>query len=495
MPHQDDPGTRNRALGVLGLALLLPVLLAIVVFPTAMYDTRELIAWGREFPIVTPFHPPLMVWIGGIVDRFTGTSAAVMILTGQVLIAIGLIYFYRTLRLATTRDNALLFTLLYGTTSYTIFAPLSFALNADILQLTSWPAVLFHFLRAAQSDRMRHWIGFGFWSAAAVLTKYNAVVLFLGMASSIVLLPAFRTILKRPGFYVAVATGTVLILPHVVAVLRHSAAFEYGLDHFDLQNALSQRLNGIAELFQSYLVFAAPAYLIVAYGLWKGMLAIRPARQDRSAASQFLLFTAAAAHIILVALVMITGLNFLARFGAPYIMLTFLACAPLISGSEICMRWFDRIVVPATGALYLIAGIAIAVIFTAFASHSVMQEPTGEAARLILKDWDSKYSCGPAYFVGGRQGVYGVGIEAGRNVTVLAYREIASAIWYDDNKLRTGGAVVMDTDPEFKERMLKYLPGKVYSAESKITVPLRRTWTGKQFTFPYRFIAPQNCPR
>ncbi|MBV5271261.1 MAG: hypothetical protein JZU55_16850, partial [Afipia sp.] len=64
-----------------------------------------------------------------------------------------------------------------------------------------------------------------------------------------------------------------------------------------------------------------------------------------------------------------------------------------------------------------------------------------------------------------------------------------------DNKLRTGGAVVMDTDPEFKERMLKYLPGKVYSAESKITVPLRRTWTGKQFTFPYRFIAPQNCPR
>lgn len=240
MPHQDDPGTRNRALGVLGLALLLPVLLAIVVFPTAMYDTRELIAWGREFPIVTPFHPPMMVWIGGIVDRFTGTSAAVMILTGQVLIAIGLIYFYRTLRLATTRDNALLFTLLYGTTSYIIFAPLSFALNADILQLTSWPAVLFQFLRAAQSDRMRHWIGFGFWSAAAVLTKYNAVVLFLGMASSIVLLPAFRTILKRPGFYVAVATGTVLILPHVIAVLRHSTAFEYGLDHFDLQRSRSR---------------------------------------------------------------------------------------------------------------------------------------------------------------------------------------------------------------------------------------------------------------
>ncbi|MGL5167347.1 MAG: glycosyltransferase family 39 protein [Afipia sp.] len=493
MPNQDFPGTRNRALGVLGLALLLPVLLAIVVFPTAMYDTRELIAWGREFPIVTPFHPPMMVWIGGIVDRLFGTSAAIMILTGQILIAVGLIYFNRTLRLATTHDNALLFTFLYGTSAYTIFAPLSFALNADILQLISWPAVLFHFLRAAQSNRIRHWIALGFWSAVAILTKYNAVVLFMAMASSILSLPSFRTALKRPGPYVAVATGTLLILPHVIAVLKHSAAFEYGLDHFDLQNPLSERLNGIAELFLGYLIFALPGYLIVAFGLWKGFLAVRAEQQDRSPASQFLLFTAASAHVILIALVMITGLNFLARFGAPYIMLTFLACAPLVEWGENCKRWFDHVVVPFIGGLYLIAGIAVAVIFTGFASHSAMQEPTAEAARLILKDWDSKYSCGPAYFVGGRQATYGVGIEARRNVTVLAYREIAGATWYNDDKLRAGGAVVMDTDPEFKERMVKYLPGKVYSDEHKVTVPLRRTWTGKQFTFPYRFIPPQGC--
>lgn len=492
MPNRNYSGTRNRTLGVLGLALLLPVLLAVAVFPTAMYDTRELIAWGREFPLVTPVHPPMMVWIGGIIDKLFGTSAAVMILAGQILIAIGLVYFYRTLRLATTRDNALLFTFLYGTSSYTIFAPLSFALNADILQLTSWPAILFHFLRATQSDRMRHWIAFGFWSAAAILTKYNAVVLFLGMASSILILPAFRTVLKRPGLYAAVATGAVLILPHVVAVLRHSAAFEYGLDHFDLLNPISERLNGIAELLLSYLIFAVPGYLIVAFGLWKGLLVVR-SPQNRSPAPQFLLFTAATTHIVLVALVMITGLNFIARFGAPYIMLTFLACAPLVGWSENCMRWFNRIVVPGIGALYLMAAIAVAVFFTAFASHSAMQEPTTEAARLILKDWDSKYSCGPAYFVGGRQATYGVGVDARRNVTVLASREIAGATWYDDNKVRTGGAVVMDGGFEFNERMVKFLPGKVYSDESKITVPLRRTWTGKQFTFPYRFIAPQGC--
>ncbi|MBR2120459.1 MAG: glycosyltransferase family 39 protein [Afipia sp.] len=494
MPSEDHSRLRRGpALAVLGLALLLPVLLAIIVFPTAMYDTRELIAWGREFPIVTPFHPPMMVWIGGIVDRLFGTSAAVMILTGQLLIAVGLVYFYRTLRLATTRDNALLFTFLYGTSSYTIFAPLSFALNADILQLTSWPAVVFHFLRAVQSNRMRDWIAFGFWSAVAVLTKYNAVVLFFGMASSILLLPACRQVLKRPGFYAAIATGVVLILPHIVAVLRHSAAFEYGLDHFDFQNPLSQRLAGVAELLAGYLTFAIPGYLIIAIGLWKGFLKIHVPEPDQSSASRFLLFTTVSAHIALVVLVMITGLNFLARFAAPYIMLTFLAVAPLMEWSERGKSWVKRSVVPFIAGLYLVAGIAVAVVFTTFASHSAMQEPTAEAARLILKDWDSKYTCGPAYFVGGRQTTYGVGIEAGRNVTALAYREIAGATWYDDNKLRKGGAVVMDTDPEFKERMARFLPGKTYSAESRVTIPLKRTWTGKQFTFPYRFIVPQGC--
>lgn len=496
MPSEHRSGLRRGpALAVLGLALLLPVLLAVVVFPTAMYDTRELIAWGREFPIVTPFHPPMMVWIGGIVDRLFGTSAAVTILTGQLLIAIGLVYFYRTLRLTTTRDNALLFTFLYGTSSYTIFAPLSFALNADILQLTSWPAVIFHFLRAVQSDRMRDWVAFGFWSAVALLTKYNAVVLFFGMASAILLLSSCRQVLKRPGFYVAIATGMALILPHVVAVLRHRAAFEYGLDHFDFQNPLSQRLAGVAELLAGYLTFALPGYVIVAISLWKGFLKIRVPASDPLPVSRFLLLTAASAHIALVVLVMIAGLNFLARFAAPYIMLAFLAVAPLMNWSERCKSWVEHTVVPSIAGLYLVAGIGVAVVFTAFASHSAMQEPTAEAARLILRDWDSKYSCGPAYFIGGRQATYGVGIEAGRNVTSLAYREIAGATWYNDDKLRRGGAVVMDTDPEFKERMERFLPGKAYSAESKVSVPLKRTWTGKQFVFPYRFIPPQGCSR
>jgi 4-amino-4-deoxy-L-arabinose transferase-like glycosyltransferase len=484
----------SRALIVLALLLLLPVALAIVVFPTPMYDTRELIAWGRHFPMVTPFHPPMMVWIGGAVDWLFGSSAAVMILAGQILMAIGLIYFYATLRLMTARDNAALFTFLFGTSFYTVFAPLSFALNADILQLTSWPAVVFHFLRAGRTSRLGHWIAFGAWSAAAVLTKYNAAVLFAGMAVALLTLPAFRNILRKPGVYLAVVVGTVLIAPHAVAVLGHRAAVTYGLGHFFPDNSIGEKLSDLAELGLGYLIPFLPGLVVMLIGFWKGVLIVQ-SRQGTAAPDEhrFLLVMNATMVIALLGLVVIAGLDYIFRFGAPYAMMAALALAPFVECGAGCREWIERRVVPDIGWIYLAVGTFIAVIYTAFASHSGLQEPTAEAARMILADWRSTYNCGPAYIFGGRQGVYGVGIEAGRDVTALAYREIATASWFDAGKFRAGGAIVIDTDPEFRERMAKFLPGIAASDEKRITLPLRRTTKAKTFSYPYRFVPPQGC--
>lgn len=491
---------QQRALIVIGFGLLLPVLLTIAVFPTAMYDTRELIAWGREFPLVTPFHPPMMTWIGGLVDRFFGTSATAMVLTGQILIAVGLLYFNLTLRLATTRDNALFFTFLYGTSIYVVFAPLSFALNADILQLTSWPAILFHFLRAAKTDRILHWAAFGAWSAAAALTKYNAAVLFIAIAGSILFLSAYRTTLKRHGLYAAVLIGGLLIAPHVLAFIRNHAALSYGLNHFDAENSLLNRLKSVVELFNGYAVFFAPGWVVLAVGLWRGFLKIRMPAGGASAEQRFLLVTAIMAHAALVILALLTGLNFISRFTPPYIMLMTLALAPFADWSEQCRQWIDREVIPVIGSLYLVAGIVTILIFTFFVSHSIMQEPTADGARLILKDWDNTYSCGPAYIVGDRQLAYGIGIEAHRHTEALAYQELRTAPWFDSNKFRAEGAIVIDYVPNFSKRMASQLAGLIDPApnspseEKKISVPLRRSHTGKEFSYSYRFVAPENCP-
>ena len=162
-------------------------------FPTPLYDTRELVAWGRHFPLVTPVHPPMMVWAGGLVDRLFGPSGTAIVIANQISLAIGLVYLYATLRLLVDRTMAAYIVALTASSFYVVFGPLSWALNADILQLTSWPAVLYHFLRGKSTDRWQHWILLGVWAAIAALTKYNAVVLFIGDGGGrIVAVPSFR---------------------------------------------------------------------------------------------------------------------------------------------------------------------------------------------------------------------------------------------------------------------------------------------------------------
>jgi len=485
---------RTRAFAVQVFALALPAVLAMLVFPTPLYDTRELIAWGRHLSWVTPLHPPMMVWIGGAVDWLFGPSAAAAILVGQLLLAIGLVYLYAILALVTAPGNAALFTFLFGTSVYVAFAPLSFALNADILQLTPWPALVFHYLRAARTDRRGHWLAFGFWSGIAVLTKYNAAVLFLGIAVATLAVAPFRAMLRRPGFYLATAVGLVMVAPHALAVLDHRSAVEWGLAHFE-RAGVAQTLSRLYEYLLGYLICFLPGAVIVVAGVLKRVLAWSappdaPAPRDDY---RFLVVMNLTMQAILLGLVLIAGLDYLFRFDAPYAMLAVPALAPLVRWRERAVRWFDREVTVTIAGLYFAAAAILVVVYTFFASHTGLQEPTAAAAKAILDDWTSHYRCGPAYIIGGRQGVYGVGIAMPRTVTTLDYHAIAGAPWFDLAALRARGAVVIDDGPMTPGLVAAFLPGLVTTEVKQVTLPLRRTHKPKTITYPYRFVAPQDC--
>jgi 4-amino-4-deoxy-L-arabinose transferase-like glycosyltransferase len=484
----------RRVVAVLAFVLLLPVALAVIAFPTAMYDTRELIAWGRHFPLVTPDHPPMMAWIGGTVDLLFGHSAFVVVLANQILMAIGLAYFHAVLRLVGPRSSAWLFTLLYGASFYLAFAPLSFALNADILQLTSWPAVVYYCLRAARTNQWAHWLGFGASSAAALLTKYNAAVLLAGIGVAMMAEPAFRRMWRHPRLYAAIALGLALVAPHVHAVLTHGQAVSYGLAHFTPAGAISKRLLDLGQLLLGHAIFLLPGAIIVLIGLKHGELALRSdnvANDER----RFLVVMNIGMQAALLLLVLGTGLDYIFRFSAPYAMMIALGLAPLLRPNGDWRRWAERRVIAVLGGLYLAIGVIVATVYTIFASHSAMQEPTEAGARAILDDWDKQFPCGPAYFIGGRQKVYGVGIAAGPQITGLFYRDIAGAAWFDRAKLLAGGGIVMDGTAEYQSHLQNYLFGLPPTPERSVTVPLRRTFKSKNFTYVYHFIPPQDCGR
>ena len=474
--------------------MLIPVGLAVVVFPTAMYDTRELIAWGREFPLTTPYHPPLMAWVGGIVDRLAGTSAVAAIAAGQLLMALGIYYVWRVLRIVSSPTSAVFFTFLYATSTYIVFGPLSRALNADVLQLTSWPAILFYFFSAHRTNKLTQFMALGFWSAIAFLTKYNALVLLAGLGVSMAVIPAYRAMFREWRLYAGVVIGLALIAPHVVAAFNHVGPIEYGVATLNSHSSLLMRLDYLANWIVGAFIGVFPGLLAVVFGWYTGVLRFDGGKDDVNRDARLaLLVTTIAINVVVLGLILAAGLAFRFRYSPPYSMVAVLAVAPWVTWRADAGTWINGVVARSIGVFNLAIALVLIVVYTFFASHSGMQEPTKAAAAAILADWRSRYSCGPGYFFGVRQNVYGVGIEAGRDVTTLSGSDIAGASWFDPERWHRDGAVIIDTPEEARNWQSTYQSGPSATAEASLALPLRRTFLNKQYVYSYHFIAPHGC--
>ncbi|ABE38901.1 conserved hypothetical protein [Rhodopseudomonas palustris BisB5] len=474
--------------------LVLPVGLAALVFPTPLYDTRELVAWGRHFPLLTPVHPPVMVWVGGAVDWLFGPSGTAIVFVNQICLAVGLGYLYATLRLLVDRAMAAYILALAATSFYVVFGPLSWALNADILQLTSWPAVLYHFLRGRSTDRWLHWILLGVWTAIAALTKYNAAVLFIGMAAGVLVLPAFRACLRRPGLYVAALVGALLFLPHVIAALRYGTTIAYGERHFTGFGSIEDTARRLGLLVAGYLPLLLPGAIVLAIAVARRMVVWRvPRLAQISDDLKFVVIVNVTMFVVLLVLIAVFGLEYIARYGAPFAELAVLALAPLFTWNEARRDLAVRQTVQSLGALYAVLAVGVSVIYLFFASHSGLQEPTAQAARIMLADWNSKYTCGPGYFLGDRQTVYGIGIAAGPDGDSMTINFIPKARWFDATKLEANGAVLVYTLPQVPADFAAAFPDLKMSDEKRISVPVLRTHTGKTKEYFYRLVAPKAC--
>jgi 4-amino-4-deoxy-L-arabinose transferase-like glycosyltransferase len=497
LPDRVDVRQRAWLIAIGGLSLLLPVLLALTVLPTAMSDTRETIAWGRAWPMVTPKHPPLMTWIGALSDMALGPSAAASILVNQLLLAIGIAYLYATLTAMMPRAAAALIAFLFATSLYLVGAPLSYALNADILQITPWLAVVYHFLKAARSDRILHWLAFGVWSAAAILLKYNAAVLFLGMLVAILWLGEFRRLLRNPKLWLAVVVGAALLVPHAVALLKHSEPVRYagGLlrEPFGLVT-----LDSIAGLVAGYVLFLLPGWLFLVIGWRRKELSFRyPGPADGVAAPQalrFVVVTNIAVLAVLAILILFGGLHYLYRFDAPYLALAVLALGPLVAFDGPSFPGVCRRIVAAAGMVNLALFAGAAVMYLFLTSHDRMQEPTTAAARAILADWHARYGCGPRYFIGEPPSVYGIADVASPDAIGLISLIVPIVPWFDRQALDDEGAVILYRRPVDLGEVRAAIPAARLTDEKELTLPLLRTMTGHTITYHYCFVPPQHCP-
>ena len=210
------------------------------------------------------------------------------------------------------------------------------------------------------------------------MTKYNGVVLLAGLGVAVLAVGEFRVILRRPGFYLAIALTLALIAPHVVAAVSRGEAVSYGLARFDA-DGWRDRLASLAQLVLGDIGLLMPGLVIVAVGAWRGLFGL--SRDPVSPEQRLLLIMNATMQVILLGLVLVGGLDYVFRYSAPYVMMAVLGLAPPLRLTAGWRIRAERELVFTLGGLYLALGLGIAVVYSLFASHSPMQEPTAAGAR------------------------------------------------------------------------------------------------------------------
>ena len=471
------------------LALLVPAALALLVFPTPSSDTRELFAWGHFFTLSTAKHPPMMQWIGGATEWLLAPSAFWAVVVTQVLNAAGLAYTYATARLTVERDQAAFFTLLLATSVYVIAGPLPFALNADVLQFPFWAAIVFHAVKAAQTNRPLHWICLGLGSAAAAYTKYTALVLFLSLAAASLAVADFRGIWRRPGLYLAALIGAGLLLPHILSV-RDTTAIGHATGLLEPETGIVERATNLMQIAIGVLLWLAPAWIFIAVGFLRRdcVLAVSSASVAR-----FLRATCLSAFGFLILLVAVLGLKYESRYDSPFLFLIVLGAATLIGFDR--DRWAAteqrtlRAAVIAPAATFALA----ILVYGVFTGHDYMQEPAGQAASIVQSDWSAKYRCGPAYIMGDVWSAYGLAIANKQDVVGVPLGALHDLQWYDPLALKRLGAIVVYRDQIDLNELETAFPGLKPSGVRSFTLPLLRSFANRTLTYVYFFIPPEGC--
>ena len=177
------------------------------------HDMTELWAWGQEFQLGYAKHPPLSAWlVGAWFWAMPRTNWSFYLLASlNIVIALAGVWKLAGLFLGTRGRLAAVFFLVL-TPAYSLWA-LKFNVNAPLLSI--WPWLSYFFLRSVQTRRIGPSIAAGLLGAAALLTKYYSLVLFVSLLAVTLLHPDRWRYFRSPAPYVALATGLLLVTPHV----------------------------------------------------------------------------------------------------------------------------------------------------------------------------------------------------------------------------------------------------------------------------------------
>jgi 4-amino-4-deoxy-L-arabinose transferase-like glycosyltransferase len=249
-------------LALVAAHLLLWTALPATLYPNLPLDLIEALTYGREWQLGHDKLPPLPWWLVEVAHRVIGHDFAYYALA-QVAVVTTFAVLWAMARPLVGAAGALAAILILDGLHYFHYTAAKF--NHDVIQLPFWALAGFAFHRALRAGSALDWLLLGLGAGLALWAKYFVVILAVPLALFVLLDPRARHSLRRPGPYVAIAAGLLVVLPHLVWLVRNDfLPFAYADLRSSPAEGLLMRLFQPAEFAVSQFAFLLPSLLIAA---------------------------------------------------------------------------------------------------------------------------------------------------------------------------------------------------------------------------------------
>jgi 4-amino-4-deoxy-L-arabinose transferase-like glycosyltransferase len=339
----------------LALGALTVLRLAVAASVPLVPDEAYYWVWSRALAAGYPDHPPMVaVWIR-LGTLLAGDGVLGVRLLGPLSVAVASVLLADAAdRLLPGRNAGLRATALMNATL--LFGVGGILMTPDAPLLTFWIACLWALARLLDGGDERWWLAVGLFAGLALDSKYTAALLWFGIAIWLLVCPAARAWLRRPGPWLGALVGSAVFLPVVLWEARHGwpSFARQGGRLGDLHPAQAGRF--LAELIGGQIGLATP--LVFAFCVAGVVAATGRAWRDRDPASTLL------AALTLPSIVLFTQHALGDRVQGNWPAIIYPAAA--VAGGGLRLRIWRRLLIPAvalglaiTLLVYLQAGLSV----------------------------------------------------------------------------------------------------------------------------------------
>ncbi len=182
-------------------------------------DMAEMVIWTREMALGYPKHPPLPAGVLWLWFKIFPVADWSYTLLAVATVTLGIYFAFKLASEWLQGEKLASVLFLLAVIPFYNFLGLKFDQNSILIPL--WALAMWALIRSLDTRKAGWAILSGAAAAAAMLTKYWSVFLFLAMGLTVLADPRVKRYFRSPAPYLTIATALVILAPHIWWLVVH----------------------------------------------------------------------------------------------------------------------------------------------------------------------------------------------------------------------------------------------------------------------------------